>query len=232
MFVGQIEGMLCDFFYNKRVVVIGGAQYDVKDTEADIVVFINDHWKPGVPVDMVFTGVVCKPHPALKDHRLKWLIMESTAQPEWHDIPVDAAISFCGRAHAIPCHEGIENVEFQVLSHLLGTKPFTGMQCINWIRKYPFESLRITGMNFYSRDGRTPYKVGPHLIDVQRKWLWSVVSTDPRIDVDGKLRGIIEEPRVPVCLVRPTEKEGDVIWSVAEAPELPEYGPHRRVQVV
>lgn len=211
--------------YNKSVCLIGGAFDRKLDlSRFDIVCWANNHYIPGYRCDAI-VAIGCIPVPErLKKESLELLLVQTPGRhlEEWLSLKAKVSLVYCPFVHAGDCPHGPEQAVFARLHSKLETRPFTGINAINWFIHQPIRSLYVTGMTFYQResDGAIPWCRGPHHTDPQRRWLGHQAEIDPRIELDQKLKELCTFPSKPRKIYETLERDEDAIWKVREFTEV------------
>jgi hypothetical protein len=185
------------FFYDKSVCLVGGANWadDFKWDQLrkyDIVFQLNHHMlrRTHQPVDIMFIGdSVPVDISYIERFKLK-LVGTNLNKPKGlefynycitHNIhyqPYD--LSAYGKTNPqCPQHEWVN-----ALCQTLGTLPLTGILAIAYLLSLPIREAYITGFDFYAQpNGARRKSIGPHLLDVQSRWLINRWWQDYRINL-------------------------------------------------
>jgi hypothetical protein len=193
-----------ELFENRDIVIIGGSpNVEIpEDFEEPFIIGTNQH-KQG---EFDFVGMVCCAcAPAMEDlwtERMEFLAIPKQAQ--YRDQYIEVARRKKVRSIVdypieitIPsgkCKDYQDEWAHSLLRRLK-CRPFTGIYTSEWIMKYPFRRLHLTGFSFYYSSQRQafPIRKGNHHIRQQMELLREYYMADDRISADTTLEVILYE---------------------------------------
>lgn len=208
----------------KRVALVGGGpiESEAQIRRADLVVWINNHWRSELNFSGCFACGLDAPLFHYPDPVFIACQFDAPEAPSWEELALRTGALYMpidSRQYYAPNPFSSEFEWTNRLCHELGTKPLSGIIATEFLLSMPIAALYLTGFSFYEEDGRVPFKVNSHMIGSQIDYMRRKIETDSRVEPDSvlkRLTGATGLKRPGLVHYRIIEKKGETIWKAEE----------------
>ena len=196
-----------EWLRGKTVAIIGGATWERRAEEADVVIRINQHvLRQGGRVDVIYDAMAKDPSAFFTSGvigAVRWFVaMRSGA---FYSEATMARLQAHG-TRTMSLGTEVTRREPEEDSFLIGeqwfqrelrryrTLPFTGITALLHVLHSEVRSVLVTGMTFYAEQGTVPAKMGMHDVEINRQIVRDALQCDIRLRVDEQTRESLELP--------------------------------------